>query len=69
MRGEMEREFQDMFKNIETKAPKDLIREYETSEGGKVREYGPFVYGYSMTIGPERKPLIKIMLSTGSRKI
>ena len=47
MRREMEREFQDMFKNIETKAPKDLIREYETSEGGKVREYGPFVYGYS----------------------
>jgi hypothetical protein len=31
----MEREFQDMFKNIE--APKDLIREYETSEGDKVK--------------------------------
>jgi HSP20 family protein len=43
MRGEMEREFQDMFKNIETNAPKDLMREYETNEGGKVREYGPFV--------------------------
>jgi HSP20 family protein len=59
MRRQMEREFQDMFKNIETKAPKDLIREYETSEGGKVREYGPFVYGYSMTIGPDGKPKVR----------
>ena len=59
MRWEMEREFQDMFKNIETKGPKDLIREYETSEGGKVREYGPFVYGYSMTIGPDGKPKVR----------
>ena len=59
MRREMEREFQDMFKNIETKGPKDLIREYETSEGGKVREYGPFVYGYSMTIGPDGKPKVR----------
>ena len=59
MRREMEREFQDMFKNIETKAPKDLIREYETSEGGKVREYGPFVYGYSKTIGPDGKPKVR----------
>ncbi len=56
MRREMEREFQDMFKDIETRAPKDLIREYETSEGGKVKEYGRFVYGYSMTIGPDGKP-------------
>ena len=59
MRREMEREFQDMFKNIETKAPKDLIREFQTSEGGKVREYGPFVYGYSMTIGPDGKPKVR----------
>jgi hypothetical protein len=41
------------------KAPKDLIREYETPEGGKVREIGPFVYGYSMTIGPDGKPRVK----------
>ena len=59
MGRQMEREFQDMFKNIETNAPKDLIREYETSEGGKVREYGPFVYGYSMTIGPDDKPKVR----------
>ena len=31
MRREMESEFEDMFKNIENRAPKDLIREYESS--------------------------------------
>ena len=43
MRKEMEREFEESFKDFETKAPKDLIREYETPEGGKIREIGPFV--------------------------
>ncbi|HXX97900.1 MAG TPA: archaeal heat shock protein Hsp20 [Candidatus Bathyarchaeia archaeon] len=55
MRREMEREFEDMEKRI----PKDLIREYTTTEGGKVREVGPMVYGYSMTVGPEGKPRIR----------
>jgi len=59
MRQEMERGFEESFKDIETKAPKDLIREYETPEGGKVREVGPIVYGYSMTIGPDGKPRVK----------
>src|SRR5439155_2025097 len=59
MRREMEREFEEQFKDIETKAPKDLVREYETAGGGKVREYGPFVYGYSMTIGPDGRPKVR----------
>ena len=59
VRRGMEREFEDTFKNIEDKAPKDLVREYETPGGGKVREYGPFVYGYSMTIGPDGKPKVR----------
>lgn len=32
---DMRREFEEQFENIETKAPKDLIREYETPGGGK----------------------------------
>ena len=55
MRREMEREFEDMEKRI----PKDLVREYTTPEGGKVREVGPMVYGYSMTVGPDGKPRIR----------
>ena len=55
MRREMEREFEDIKKGI----PKDLVREYTTPEGGKVREVGPMVYGYSMTIGPDGKPKVR----------
>ena len=55
----MEREFDESFRSIETKTPKDLVREYETLECGKVREYGPFVYGYSMTTGPDGKTKVR----------
>ena len=59
MRREMERMFEEQFKYIESTAPKNLVREYETSEGGKVREVGPFVYGYSVTIGPDGRPRVR----------
>ena len=59
MRKEIESQFEQQFKDIESKAQKDLVKEYETSTGGKVREYGPFVYGYSMTIGPNGKPKVR----------
>ena len=55
MRREMEREFEDIEKTV----PKDLVREYDTPQGGKVREVGPLVYGYSMTVGADGKPRIK----------
>ncbi len=58
MDREMNRIF-NVFNNLSTNAPKELVREYETSEGGKVREVGPIVYGYSMTIGPDGKPHVK----------
>jgi HSP20 family protein len=55
MREEMEREFEGLEKRI----PKDIIREYTTPEGGKVREMGPMVYAYSMTIGPDGKSKVR----------
>ena len=55
MRRQMEREFED----IEKRIPKDLVGEYNTPQGGKVREVGPIVYGYSMTIGPDGKPKVR----------
>ena len=58
MEKEMERMF-NQFNDISANAPKELIREYQTSEGDKVREVGPIVYGYSMTIGPDGKPHIR----------
>ena len=42
--------------DIQAKTPKELVREYETKEGDKAKEYGPFVYGYSMTVGPDGRP-------------
>jgi HSP20 family protein len=60
MRRQMERMFQEQFTDIdETKMPKGLVREYQTSEGAKVREVGPLVYGYSMSIGPNGRPRLK----------
>jgi HSP20 family protein len=44
MRDDLEKRFSEQFKNIESKIPKDLVREYETSDGSKVREVGPIVY-------------------------
>jgi HSP20 family protein len=52
---EIEREFTDIEKNM----PKDLVREYKTPEGGTVREVGPMVYGYTMTIGPDGRPKVR----------
>ncbi|WP_415311064.1 archaeal heat shock protein Hsp20 [Candidatus Nitrosocosmicus sp. FF01] len=57
MNREMNEMF-DQFEHISKNSPKELIREYETPEGEKVREIGPLVYGYSMTIGPDGKPKV-----------
>jgi hypothetical protein len=53
---EMRREMERGFEGIEKRIPESLVREYTTPEGGKVREVGPMVYGYSMTVGPDDKP-------------
>jgi HSP20 family protein len=56
---DMFRGFDEMRREFEKRIPKDLVREYTTPEGGKVREVGPMVYGYSMTVGPDGKPRIR----------
>ncbi|MDQ3872742.1 MAG: Hsp20/alpha crystallin family protein [Thermoproteota archaeon] len=58
MGREMERMFEQTTRDID-KVPKELVREYNTPGGGRVREVGPLVYGYSMTIGPDGKPRVK----------
>jgi HSP20 family protein len=58
MEEEMGRMF-GQFQDIQTNAPKELVREYQTPDGGNVREVGPIVYGYSMTIGPDGKPKVR----------
>ena len=58
MRRDMERMFEETVRDMD-RVPKELIREYETPAGGKVREVGPLVYGYSVTIGPDGKPKVR----------
>ena len=57
--NDMHKEMDRMFNDVSNNAPKELVREYQTSDGANVREVGPIVYGYSMTIGPDGKPHVK----------
>jgi HSP20 family protein len=50
-----ERMFQDMVKGM----PKEFMTEKKLPDGSTVRQYGPFVYGYSMSMGPDGKPIIQ----------
>ena len=64
--GDIEDMFKDMeemmereFKEFSTRVPKDLVRERKLPDGSTIREWGPFVYGYSVTIGPDGKPQVR----------
>jgi len=59
MRREMEREFEENLREIENQVPEDLVKEYVTKDGAKVREIGPLVYGSTTTIGPDGKPIVR----------
>ncbi len=54
---EFERGFDEMFKDLEL--PKELVRERKLPDGATVREMGPFVYGYSFSVGPDGKPVVR----------
>ena len=56
---EMEKMMEEEFKNFTAKVPKDYIKERKLPDGRTVKEWGPFVYGYSMKIGPDGKPEIR----------
>jgi HSP20 family protein len=54
---DFEKGFEEMFQGMEL--PKDLVRERKIPGGGTVKEMGPFVYGYSFSMGPDGKPVIR----------
>jgi HSP20 family protein len=58
MMKEMEKEF-SQFKDLENQVPKTLVRETKDRDGMIRKEIGPIVYGYSMTIGPDGKPVVR----------
>lgn len=56
---ETEKVMEDEFKELSRKAPENLVREKTLYDGTKVKEWGPFVYGYSITIDSDGKPKVK----------
>ena len=59
MFSEMEKMMEEEFKTFSEKVPKEYIKERKLPDGSTVKELGPFVYGYSMKIGPDGKPDIQ----------
>ena len=49
----------EAFKEYQEKIPKELVRERKLPGGRISRELGPVVYGYSVTVGPDGKPVIR----------
>ena len=56
---EMEEMMEREFNQFKTRVPEELKRERRLPDGSSALEWGPFVYGYSMTIGPDGKPKIR----------
>jgi HSP20 family protein len=56
---EVEKMMEEEFKNFTENVPKNYVKERKLPDGRTVRELGPFVYGYSMKIGPDGKPEIR----------
>jgi HSP20 family protein len=56
---EMEKMMEKEFKSFTSRVPKDYVRERKLPDGSTAREWGPFVYGYSVKIGPDGKPEIR----------
>jgi len=59
MMREMEKEMADIIREMEDNVPEEMTREIKNPDGSTRREYGPFVYGYSVKIGPDGKPIIR----------
>jgi HSP20 family protein len=55
---EMEEMMTKQFENLSKIAPEDLGREKTLPDGTQVKSWGPFVYGYSVTVGPDGKPKV-----------
>ena len=79
---EMEKEMSDSLKEMENVMPRDMFRVRRLPDGSVRREYGPFVYGYSVNIKPcrggegqplnlwdQREPLIDILEENETIKI
>jgi len=56
---DLEKRMEEVFKDLTGKVPESLVRERKLSDGRFVKEMGPFVYGYSVTVEPDGKPALR----------
>jgi HSP20 family protein len=56
---ELEREMAETIRQMEGNMPEEMLRETRRPDGSVLREYSPFVYWYSVKIGPDGKPVIR----------
>ena len=57
--GEIDRMFEELFRDLSSDFPEELVKERKLPDGSTVKTWGPFVYGYSMSVGPDGKPSIR----------
>jgi HSP20 family protein len=55
----MEKMMEEELRDFTARIPKDYVKERKLPDGSTTREFGPFVYGYSMKIGSDGKPEIR----------
>jgi len=56
---EFDRLLEDMLRDIQRTLPEEMVKERRLPDGSTVKTWGPYVYGYSMTVGPDGKPVIR----------
>ena len=57
--SDIDQMFERMFEDMAKGMPKEHVTEKKLPDGSTIRQYGPFVYGYSMSVGPDGKPVIQ----------
>ncbi|MAE81035.1 MAG: heat-shock protein Hsp20 [Chloroflexi bacterium] len=56
---EFDKAFEEMTKDLQKTVPKNLVNEKQLPGGGRSKHMGPFVYGYSVHIGPDGRPIVR----------
>ena len=51
--------FENMFEDMAKTMPREMMSEKKLPDGSTIKQFGPYVYGYSMTIGPDGKPVVQ----------
>lgn len=57
--NDIDETFERMFQDMARGMPKEHMTEKKLPDGSTIRQYGPYVYGYSMSLGPDGKPVIQ----------